>query len=81
MCLLFLDLRSIGFWLFYIKSKEEKEDIIDILFDRVRRIFFKIENVVLPDSNELSGVKINLCNVFKTQYMTTCKNDIVSDKR
>ena len=48
---------------------------------RVRRLWFRIETVVLPPQEDLSMAVVNLCNTFKAQYLEVCKEDIVSDKR
>lgn len=50
-------------------------------YRKLRKIWFRIETVVLPPEKEQSIAVVNLCNTFKAQYLEACKAEIVSDKR
>jgi predicted permease len=69
-----------GFFIFVVFGFEVHWFWI-VIYHKIRRWLFKIEIVALPDQDQLGGATINLCNIFKNRYLSSCKEDIVSNKR
>lgn len=57
------------------------KECVVCVFNRVRKLWFKIERVELPLESDLSPTVTMLCRQFRTHHLNACKAAIVSDKR
>ena len=48
---------------------------------RIRRVLFRVENVLIPDFSNLDSASRHVCTLFKAQYLKTLERELPSVKR
>ena len=48
---------------------------------RIRRALFRVENVVIPDFQNLDSASKHMCTLFRTQHLRTLERELPSTKR
>ncbi|XP_065897494.1 lysosomal cholesterol signaling protein-like isoform X2 [Dysidea avara] len=68
-----------GFFLFLLFATE-KSWITLIILKRIRRVLYHIENVMIPDKNELDSASFHVCETFKLHHLQSLIRELPSTK-
>ena len=49
--------------------------------NRLRRLLYRVENVILPDKNELDSASFHVCETFRSQHLQDLIRELPSTKR
>ena len=48
---------------------------------RIRRLLYRVENVIIPDFQTLDSASRHICTFFRAQYLRSLERELPSTKR
>ena len=70
-------------WLEHISTTKLYEALLfmdTVSSNRIRHTLYQVENVIIPDKNELDSASFHVCETFKSQHLQDLETELPSTK-